>query len=414
MEDEARPSKKARRAGGGSGLTPFALRLAKQLSLGDGGSGSNNNNLVFSPLSMYVALALVAAGAGGETLDEFLTLLGAASRDELAEFVRGLTMSAALADRSALGGPFVAFACGVWHKETAALKPAYRAAAVESYKAETRAANFLEKAEEVRDEINNWVSKATKNLITTILPEDSVHPTTAVVLANAIYFKGSWSKPFKEEHTEDKRFYCLDGSSVRAPFMHSKENQFIKKHDGFKVLKLPYCNSWDDDEWPCQKEFNFSMCIFLPDARDGLPGLVDKMESSSSSFLQDHLPKRTVMVGEFCLPKFKLSFSSQMNETLKAMGLTAVFSEHTANLSNMLEDDNNGLYMDHVFHKAAIQVNEAGSEAAASTACTIRKKGGGRLCLTDFIANHPFVFFIVDAVSGAVVFMGHVLNPTRS
>ncbi|CAL4950152.1 unnamed protein product [Urochloa decumbens] len=407
-----RPSKKARRdAGGGSGLTPFALRLAKQLFEGDGGSRSNN--LVFSPLSMYVALALVGAGAGGETLDEFLALLGAASRDELAEIVRGMTASA-LTDRSALGGPFVAFACGVWHQETTRLKPAYRTAAVESFKAETRAANFL-KAEEVRGEINNWVLKATNNLITTILPEDTVHPTTALVLANAIYFNGSWSKPFDKERTEDKRFYCLDGSSVRAPFMHTKVKQFINEYDGFKVLKLPYRNSRrDDDEWPYQCERNFSMCIFLPDARDGLPGLVDKMESSSSSFLRDHLPKITVTVGELCLPKFKLSFSSQMNRTLKTMGLEAVFSKRKANLSNMLEDDNDGLYMDHVFHRAAIQVDEAGTEAAASTASTIRKKGGGRFCPTDFIADHPFVFFIVEGVSGAVVFMGLVLDPTRS
>ncbi|KAG2597490.1 hypothetical protein PVAP13_5KG226807 [Panicum virgatum] len=134
-EADARPSKKARRPGAGSGgLTLFALRLAKQLSEGD----SSGDNLVFSPLSIYAALALVAAGAGGETLDEFLALLGAASCDELAEFVRGVA-EGALADRSgSAGGPLVAFACGVWHQETLALRPAYRAAAVESYKAEAR------------------------------------------------------------------------------------------------------------------------------------------------------------------------------------------------------------------------------------------------------------------------------------
>jgi serpin B len=128
-EADARPSKKARRPGAGSGgLTLFALRLAKQLSEGD----SSGDNLLFSPLSIYAALALVAAGAGGETLD------GAASCDELAEFVRGVA-EGALADRSgSAGGQLVAVACGVWHQETLALRPAYRAAAVESYKAEAR------------------------------------------------------------------------------------------------------------------------------------------------------------------------------------------------------------------------------------------------------------------------------------
>ncbi|CAO2184648.1 unnamed protein product, partial [Urochloa humidicola] len=314
-------------------------------------------------------------GAEGETLDEFLALLGAASRDELAEFVRGMAESA-LADWSGSGEPLIAFACGLWHQETEVLKPAYRATAVESYKAETRAANFLGKSEEVRKEINNWVSTATKNLITTILPEDSVDSSTVLVLANAIYFKGTWCKPFAENKTKEKKFYRLDGSHVRAPFMHSKEKQFIKECDGFKVLKLPYRNTpLDVDECKSDDECpKFSMCIFLPDARDGLPGLVDKMASSSSSFMRDHMPKRRVKVEEFWLPKFKLSFSNQMKETLMAMGLEAVFFKDKANLSNMLEDDD-GLFMEHVFHKAVIEVNEEGTEAAASTACTFLKKG---------------------------------------
>ncbi|CAO2162427.1 unnamed protein product [Urochloa humidicola] len=392
-----------------STLTQFAICLAKKLSEGDEGS---DNNLVFSPLSIYVALALVAVGADGKTLDEFLALLGAASREELAEFVRGMAESA-LADRSGSGGPLIAFACGLWHKETELLKPAYRSTAVESYKAETHAANFLKKSEEVRKEINNWVSTVTKNLIPTILPEDSVHSSTVLVLANAIYFKGTWCKPFAENKTKEKKFYCLDGSHVRAPFMHSKEKQFVKEHDGFKVLKLPYRNTTSDvdvvdsDECP-----RFSMCVFLPDARDGLPGLIDKMASSSSSFMRDHMPKRRVKLGKFRLPKFKLSFSNQMKETLMAMDLEAVFFENKANLSNMLEDDD-GLFMEHVFHKAVIEVNEEGTEAAASTTCTFLKKGK-YLDLTDFVADHPFVFFLVEEVSGAVIFMGHVLDPTRS
>lgn len=147
MEEEARPSKKAR-AGAGSGLTAFALRLAKQLAEGDADDdgGDQNKNLVFSPVSIYTALSLVAAGARGTTLDELLALLGAASRDELAVFARDVA-ECALADQSGShgGGPLVAFACRLWHEKTVALKPAYRAVAVESYKAETRSADFLEK-----------------------------------------------------------------------------------------------------------------------------------------------------------------------------------------------------------------------------------------------------------------------------
>ncbi|CAN6337945.1 unnamed protein product [Urochloa humidicola] len=204
MEEEARPSKKARVAAG-SGLTDFALRLAKRLAAGDGTGRENQQNLVFSPVSIYAALSLVAAGALGTTLDELLALLGAASRDELAESARSVA-ERALADRygSASGAPLVAFACGLWHEKTVALKPAYGATAAESYKAETRAADFKNKAEEARQEINNWVSKATKNLITSILPPGSVHSLTGLVIANAIYFKGRWSMPFNKSDTETR------------------------------------------------------------------------------------------------------------------------------------------------------------------------------------------------------------------
>ncbi|TVU20953.1 hypothetical protein EJB05_30559, partial [Eragrostis curvula] len=388
-----RPSKKP----AGSGLTPFALRLAKQFA-----EDRQGKNLVFSPLSIYAALALVATGARGQTLDEFLTVLSAASRDELAEFVRHAA-ECALGDRSELGGPLVAYACGVWHDQRATLKPAYRAAAVESYKAETRAADFKSKYEEARVEINSWVSKATNELIASILPEGSVHPRTTLVLANCIYFKGKWSKPFATEDTKDRPFYRLDGTHVSAPFMQSSKDQFVTVRDGFKVLKMPYINSSDDDgrNWrKSDKSQNsddecsrFSMCIFLPDTHDGLPSLLDKMESNPS-FLQDHLPTHSVRVGEFVLPKFKLSFYRKMNDVAMEMGIKAAFSDVEADFSDMFERGSS-LTLDNVFHKAVIEVNEEGTEAAASTVCTMRYKCK-RPSPVDFIADHPFAFFMVE------------------
>ncbi|KAL6620003.1 hypothetical protein ACP70R_035142 [Stipagrostis hirtigluma subsp. patula] len=303
MEQEARQSKKPR-GDAYSGLSALAIRLAQQLAGGDG----VGENLVFSPLSVYAALALVAAGARGATLSEVLALLGVASRDELAEFARGVA-ERALANRSGSGGPLVTFASAVWHDKTVALKPGYRAAAIESYKADTRAADFKNKAEEAREEINNWVSKSTNDLIASILPLGSVHSMTSLVLANAIYFKGRWSEPFAKECTEDRPFYRLDGSHVRAPFMTSRKDQFIKQYDGFKVLKLPYQmqhpssrknhgRQWHIDgregSDACDdsvQRSQFSMCIVLPDTHDGLPDLIGTM-ATSPSFLWDHLPNR--------------------------------------------------------------------------------------------------------------------------
>ncbi|GJN28715.1 hypothetical protein PR202_gb16872 [Eleusine coracana subsp. coracana] len=232
-EAQPGPSKKPRLSTGG-GLTAFTLRLAKKLS-----ATQDNDNVIFSPLSIYAALALVAAGARGDTLDEILLLLGAASRDELVEFTRTVA-DRVLADGSSSseeGGLHITFASGVWHDKTVALKPAYRAAAVDSYKAMTCSAEFKEEAEGAREEINKWVSEATKNLITSILPRGSLNSSTRLVLANAIYFNGTWSEPFAKKQTRTRCFYRLDGSSVGAPFMRTGRDQFVARHDGSRCSR---------------------------------------------------------------------------------------------------------------------------------------------------------------------------------
>ncbi|BAT13368.1 serpin-Z2A [Oryza sativa Japonica Group] len=418
-------------AGDCGGMTAFALRLAKRLA--DVGV-SSNKNLVFSPASLYAALALVAAGARGTTLDELLALLGAASLDDLEESVRR-AVEVGLADESASGGPRVSDACGVWHDETLELKPAYRAAAAGTYKAVTRAANFQRQPKRSRKKINKWVSKATNKLIPEILPDGSVHVDTALVLVNAIYFKGKWSNPFPRSSTTTGKFHRLDGSSVDVPFMSSREDQYIGFHDGFTVLKLPYHhrtmkNHGDGGDTITNSSITrailehyggenvgLSMYIFLPDERDGLPALVDKMaaSSSSSSFLRDHRPTRRREVGDLRVPRFKVSFYSQINGVLQGMGVTAAFDAGEADLSGMAEgvdQRGGGLVVEEVFHRAVVEVNEEGTEAAASTACTIRL-----LSMSypeDFVADHPFAFFVVEETSGAVLFAGHVLDPTSS
>jgi len=189
--------------------------------------------------------------------------------------------------------------------------------------------------EEAREEINTWVSKATKDLITSIPPPGSVNSNTGLVLANAIYFKGRWSMPFAKKDTETRRFQRLDGSHVHTPFMRGRQGQAVAKYDGFKVLKLAYypyrIPHWQDAYGGLNRNtkqqddgHRFSMCVFLPDAHDGLPSLVDKM-ASCPSFLWDHMPSKRVEVGELRLPKFKLSFSSRINGVLKAMGIKAAF-----------------------------------------------------------------------------------------
>ncbi|CAD6264960.1 unnamed protein product [Miscanthus lutarioriparius] len=230
--------------------------------------------------------------------------------------------------------------------------------------------------------------------------------------------------PFDKEDTETRRFQRLDGSQVRTPFMRGRGSQAVMEYDGFKVLKLtyhPHCLPHWQDKYGRGRNRNtkqqederprFSMCIFLPDDHDGLPRLMDKM-ASCPSFLWDHMPSESVKVSELRLPKFKLSFSNRINGVLKAMGIEAAFEEDTADLSDMLERENH-LVSEHVFHEVVVEVNEEGTEAAASTACVIRKLCSCGLPV-NFVADHPFAFFVVEEVSGVVVFMGHLLDPTKS
>ncbi|KAL6890536.1 hypothetical protein ACP4OV_008791 [Aristida adscensionis] len=431
---------------GSHGLTALSTRLTKQLSAAakdhpaaDGG-GSGSGNLVFSPLSIYSALSMVAAGAQGDTLSELLGALGARFRESLAENVRSVTERALPADggdpqRRPRGGPRVLHACSMWHDATRTLKPAYRDAAAASCRAVARAVDFLNKPEEATKQINSWVASATSNLIDSILAPGVVTSTTRLVLVSAIYFKGIWATPFHKLLTKEFKFHRLDGSAVDAEFMRSEKRQCIAVHEGFKVLKMPYrahrplagdlrdaATSVVPKAVPPRPPPQYSMCIFLPDTRDGLWSLEETM-ASSPGFLHGHLPSKPVEVGEFRVPKFKLSFATSLERVLQDLGVTAVFDPGRANLPDMLEDSGAGgvpdepLFLSDVVHKAVIEVNEEGAEAAAATACAMKgasRHPKPRPVPVDFVADHPFAFFVVEEVSGAILFAGHVLDPTES
>jgi serpin B len=250
-----------------------------------------------------------------------------------------------------------------------------------------------------------------------------------------MYFKGSWKVPFDKRYTGNKLFYRLDGRTVDVPFMKSSALQYIAVHDGFKVLKLRYkmqndqplyygrygtardfCNfSPPDTPEPSTPSecTQFSLCVFLPDASDGLRSLVDTI-ASQPGFMHEHLPKEKTHVSQFWLPKFKLSFHDSIVSILKKMGLELAFGIR-ADLSGMVEDDVSGwpLVLDEVIHKAVIEVNEEGTEAAAASVISTKFGCYRSLRPVEFVADHPFAYFLVEEATGAVVFAGHVLDPSR-
>uniref|UniRef100_A0A0D9XQG3 Serpin domain-containing protein n=1 Tax=Leersia perrieri TaxID=77586 RepID=A0A0D9XQG3_9ORYZ len=384
-----------------NGQAALAATLTSRLA-----AANLDSNLVFSPLSIHAALSLFAAGAGGATLAQLLAVLGAASLDDLAAFASYMATTA-LAGKSASGGPHVAFASGVWCDAARPLKAAYRDAVVGEYKAEATTVNFKNNAEEAREQINEWTRQTTKGLIDSILPPQSVNELTSLVLGNAIYFKGNWAHPFKAKNTQKKPFYRLDGGVVHdVPFMSSTSNQYIAVYDGYKVLRLKYTpprGNYGYFEFDPERT-QHSMLVFLPDERDGLRGLVERI-ASRPGFLRGHTPSNSVPVGEFRVPKFKVSFGDSFVEVLGQMGLRLPFSTELADLSDMVEDGM-PLFVSDVVHKAVIEVNEEGTEAAAATmmfgapGCPpVRPEPPPPV---DFVADHPFPYFIVEEVSPAL------------
>ncbi|EOY14598.1 hypothetical protein QUC31_000118 [Theobroma cacao] len=365
---------------------------------------AKDSNLAFSPLSIHVVLSMIAAGSTGPTLDQLLSFLKSASNDHLGSFSSEL-VSVVFADGSPAGGPRLSFANGVWIDKSLPLKPSFKQVVDNVYKAASNQVDFQTKAVQVAGEVNLWAEKETSGLIKQLLPPGSVDGSTRLIFANALYFKGAWNETFDASKTKENDFYLVNGSSVKAPFMTSQKKQAVGAYDGFKVLGLPYKQGGD--------KRRFSMYFFLPDAKDGLPALVEKV-SSESGFLERHLSYEPVKVGEFRIPRFKISFGFEASEVLKRLGLVLPFSGE-GGLTEMVDSPlGQSLYVSNIFHKSFIEVNEEGTEAAAASAGVIRLRGVLVEEKIDFVADHPFLFLIREDVTGVVLFIGHVLNPLES
>ncbi|GAV83700.1 Serpin domain-containing protein [Cephalotus follicularis] len=355
--------------------TDVALALSKNLISIE----AKDKNLVFSPLSIHVVLSLIAAGSQGPTLEQLLSFLKSKSNEHLNSFCSEI-VSIVFADGSAIGGPRLSFANGVWVDNSLSLKHSFKQVLVNVYKAASNQVDFKTKAVEVTGEVNSWAEKETNGLIKEVLPHGSVDSMTKLIFASALYFKGSWNEKFDASKTKDHDFYLLSGSTVTVPFMASEKKQLVRAFDGFKVLGLPY---------------------------------KQEKVGSDLGFLNHHLPYERVELGVFKIPRFKILYGFEASNFLKGLGLVLPFSE--GGLTEMVDSpDGSNLHVSSIFHKSFIEVNEEGTEAAAASAGVIALRGlrfGDKI---DFVADHPFLFLIREDMTGVVLFVGNVLNPLVS
>jgi len=284
--------------------------------------------------------------------------------------------------------------------------------------------------EEARTHINRWVEAATGGFfVDSILHPGSVDKDTRLVHTSAFSLEGFWETPFHRWRNKYYNFHRLDGSAaIDTLFMHSYEDQFVATHQGFKVLRMPYMLQLHDDDHSTFRVVarmmttrlpvfpRYSMCVFLPDARDGLWNLEEQI-ASSPGFLHEHLPGRRVNVGEFRLPKFQVSLSScSLKQVLQGLGIRALFGTE-ADMLDMLDDPGEPIYVSDMLHKAAIAVDDESTEPADPSACTLCTSclwpESRRTGCVDFVADHPFVFFVLEELTGAIQLAGHVLHPTQ-
>ncbi|XVF68511.1 hypothetical protein PTKIN_Ptkin11bG0008500 [Pterospermum kingtungense] len=283
--------------------------------------------------------------------------------------------------------------------------------------------------DQVEAETNVGVETATIGLVKNLLTSEalklkSIYKDTALILANALDLEGTWAQWFDTSKTKNGPFYLENGQTVDVPFMISEkyESFLYMAIDGFKILKLP-CKING------QSTRKFAMYFFLPDAKDGLQEFVEMLKNEPG-FLNQSFDLPLEKIAEIWIPRFKFSFELEASDAMKELGLNLPFDSTKAEITEMF-DSSRRLYVNKMFHKAFIEVNEEGTEAAAPTAATFRpgevneegttevtartadtfRHVGLKDPIRSFVADHPFLFMIKEEKSGVVFFIGAVVNP---
>jgi len=380
-----------------AGNNKFALELYAKLR-------SREGNLFFSPYSISTALAMAYAGARGETETEMAKVLHfptvpsetVAVKDKFARMRFHSAFGTIVKDLNARGrkGSYeLTVANALWGQKGYGFLEEFLGLIKTNYDGQLNEVDFIRATEATRKAINVWVEKKTNNKIKNLIQKGVLDSMTRLVLTNAIYFKGNWARQFKEERTKDAPFTLADGQKVDVAMMNQTTDFNYMETEDFQGLELPYV----DDE--------LSMIILLPKEFNGLDEFEKTLTSENLSKWLGKLRNREVRVS---IPKFKMTSQFGLASVLKSMGMIDAFSVN-ADFSGM--NGKRDLFISAVIHKAYVDVNEEGTEAAAATAVTMKLTSIGPAQIPVFRADHPFLFLIRDNHSGSILFIGRVMNP---
>lgn len=355
-------------------------------------AASREGNLFLSPYSISSALAMTYAGARGATAQQMAEALrlGAATNyvhPAFAEINKVLNEGGK--------GYRLSVANALWAQKGFEFKRDFMAAAKKYYDAGADTVDFAGNTEAARLAINKWVERRTDNKIEELIKDGVLDSLTRLVLTNAIHFKGQWEHEFMPERTKNAPFQLAGGELVDVPFMRQVERFGYAETESAQVLELPYAGG------------ELAMVIVLPKAGATLGQIETGLrESGLGSFTGALEPRRA----DVSIPRFKFTAEMSLSETLQQLGMVDAFDGRLADFSGMSDEP---LYITEVLHKAFIEVNEEGTEAAAATGVVV----GVRSIMVDkpvtFTADRPFFFAIRDQRTDSVLFMGRVADPRQ-
>jgi serpin B len=374
------------------GSNQFAFELYGRMRADQG-------NLFFSPTSISTALAMTLAGASEDTAAQMAKALHVEiPKEQLDAAMRDLLTSWKSNEKKQ--GYQLSVANRLWAQTGQPFLPAYLAVTRTDYGAELARLDFAHNAEQSRQTINQWVEDQTAGKIKDLILSASQLSGARLVLTNAVYFKGDWTDPFKKSRTKDADFHLSPQQAVKAPLMHTRHALRYAAIDGLQVLELPYGDR------------SLSLIALLPAKKDGLAELEERLTFENWQNWTRRLVSQEVVV---FLPRFKTSTQFELNSLLQSVGITSAFNPKAADFSGMT--GGRDLYISAVLHKAYVDVNEEGTEAAAATGIIMRPTAVRMPNPHEppvFRADHPFVFAIRDNRNGAVLFIGRLADPTHS
>ena len=354
----------------------------------------NTDNVIFSPFSISTALAMLDAGAAGQTDSELRTALHFTLPGAQTHAAYGALLASLDTGRS-YGAYQLATADRLFGQQGFPFTATYLDTTKTDYQAELMPLDFESAPDTARGTVNQWVATQTDNKIPQLFPQGSITSDTRLVLANAIVFKGQWDAQFDPAKTQTGNFHVAGGADVSAPLMHANRTLATARITGGQLGVFPFRGK------------DIALVVMLPDAPDGLP----QLEASLTGDAISQAVAAAAPLGEaidVTLPKFSFEQDQSLNALLQSLGVVTAFDPTAADFSGI--DGMRDLFVQSAIHDAVITVDEEGAEAAAATGISV----GTNALPPSFTADHSFAFAIFDNVTGSILFLGHVADPTRS